>query len=112
MKNFTNINRNKYFNTLNEFEKELANTVLKTGELSLVIMPDDVARSILNRLPPGNARELMDYYYLRREKFLDTIQNKKFTEIIKIDDIGNIKKGLAKVAYTGIDELSGIKYTA
>lgn len=111
MRIFTNKNENEYFSTLNEFEKKLENTVLYNRELSLITMPDNVAKSIFERSASPNINELMNYYCLRRKRFLDVIKTNKFTEIIKIDDILDIKNGFSKINNFGINELSKIRYT-
>lgn len=107
---FTDKDRKEYLKTLNEFESEIENTVIKTECLSLLTMPDNIVRSIIERAEVENKNDLMDYFQIRKEKFLESISSKKFNEIIKIDEIMHIKEGLVPVGYTGINELLEMKY--
>lgn len=108
---FTDDNRQEYLKMLEEFEREIENTVVKTEQLSLLTMPNHVVSSILNRTDMKNKKEWQDYFIGRKESFLEVIKTKSFNEIIKIDDIANIKEGLVKIGYTGIRELSEMAYT-
>ncbi|WP_418791818.1 transcriptional regulator [Phosphitispora sp. TUW77] len=109
MRIFTDKKRQEYFQTLAEFEKETENTVSRVEGLSLVTMPEHVFRSLLERANIRNIDKLMDYFINRRERFLETIKDRKFNEIIKIDNHLEIKDGL--IGYTGIDGLSEVRYT-
>ena len=111
MRIYTDISSDEYIKTLAEFEKEIENTVLKTEGLSLLTMPENVARSIIARSADQDKDRLMGLFESRRESFLKGIEKKKFNEIIKIDNVSAIKKGSVGIGCTGIKELLGLKYT-
>ncbi|QRN85765.1 transcriptional regulator [Clostridia bacterium] len=104
--------RSKYLNTVDEFEKERENTVLKTERLSLLTMPEHIVESMLKRIEYNNKDELIDYFQERKERFLENIKSNTFNEIIKIDDIADIRNELVPVGYIGINEFSILKYRA
>lgn len=110
MRIFIDKERNEYLETLDEFEKEDENTVIKTERLSLVTMPDHIVESMLERVDYENKNDLMDYYLIRKDRFLENLKKRKFHEIIKLDDIQDIQKGLVPVSYIGIKEFSEMKY--
>lgn len=110
MRIYTEAERQHFFQTLNEFEFETENSILKSNQLSLVTMPEHVVASMLDRLGLNTKNEIIDYYHKRRERFLENLKNRTFREIIKIADISNIKEGSVEIGYTGLKELSGIRY--
>ncbi len=110
MRIFSDKDRNEYLRTLDEFEKEIENTILKTERLSLLTMPDHIFGSMLKRADVQRTNDLMDYFHIRKEKFLAEIRIKKFNEIIKLDEVIDICDGSVPIGYTGIPELFGVKY--
>jgi hypothetical protein len=110
MRIFTDKNRSEYLQTLEEFENEIENTIIKTDGLSLLTMPDHVIYSMLERTKLHNKEELMGHSMARKERFLKNLREKSFTEIIKLGDVQKVKDGLIPVCRTGIDGLFGLRY--
>lgn len=111
MRVYTDISSDDYINTLAEFEKETENTILKTEGLSLLTMPENVVRSMIERSAIQDKDRLMGIFTSRREIFLQGIQKNEFNEIIKIDNVKSIMNGLAEIGHMGMKELFGLKYT-
>lgn len=107
---FTDNNRSAYVKMLDDFQKELEKTMIKTESLSLFTMPDHIVTSILERADIKNKDEIESCFTRRKKAFLASLENNEFNEIIKIDVLSNIKEDFIKIGYTSISELSEVKY--
>lgn len=93
------------------FEKKQAPTIIKTGELSIFTMPENLVESIILRIGRVKTNAMMDYYKNRVLAFKNNIENHRFVEIIRMPDIEQIIEGKANIgfSYTFYDE--NIYYT-
>jgi hypothetical protein len=104
MRVFTSTNKQSYFTSLLEFEKEKSDSIIKTESLSLLTMPETVASSIIARIgKTGN--DFYEYQKNRIQLFENNIRSNSFTEIIRLNDAETVKNTKVKVAFS--DMLSG-----
>ncbi len=112
MRIFTDNDRLKYLNTLDEFEKESGNAIAKTGNLSIVTMPDSIAKSIIERSDAIEKKKLMEYVLERKKRFLNNLRTNHFCEIIQLPNVSSVKKSLLEVNYFGLTGFSDVRYQA
>jgi len=109
MRIFTPKDKKLYFNTLEEFEKENSDSIIKTESLSLLTMPETVINSIIGRIEykdiKDNKTNFIDYHKNRVHIFEKNLQLNHFTEIIRLPDIKILINAKVKVAFSDI--LSG-----
>ena len=110
MKIFTIRNREACIAMLCEFDKEYADTLIKTESLSLLTMPETLFSKILFRA--GIAWEnLQDIHWARRLSFKHMLETNHFTEIIVLPEIDAIKNGEVKVALSDLLSGGAVYYT-
>ena len=97
MRVYTAKDKEAYFNTLMEYEKEKSNSLIKTESLSILTMPESVVSRIINRLDSKevNCRVLREQ---RKRLFEDNLKGNSYTEIIQLFDAEHVKGGKVKVA--------------
>jgi hypothetical protein len=104
MRIFTVRDRDVCDNTLAEFERERADTLIKTESLSVLTMPETLLTSIAGR--SGNsASNHLSLHAARRGRFLENLRSNHFTEFIHLPDINMVKNGGVKVSMS--DMLGG-----
>ena len=111
MKIYTAKDEKAYLSTLLDFEKEPSDSIIKTGSLSLLTMPEKVASSILLR-NAGMNRSFFDYLRKRTELFEKSIRSSSFTEIIAMHDVETVLTGGIKVALSDMLNADTVYYTA
>ena len=104
MRIFTAKDKEAYMETLSEFEKEQADTIIKTESISMLTMPETLVAEIIAR-PSCEKIDFLDYHKTRLQNFRRNIRSSSFTEIIQLPDIETVKKGKVKIAFS--DVLSG-----
>jgi len=104
MRIFTARDQDGYSRTILEFERERADTIMKTESLSLLTMPERLLAGILRR---SGADECSNFsiHETRRGSFLENLRSNRFTEIISLPDIEAVKSGGVKVSMS--DMLGG-----
>lgn len=104
MRIFTANDQLEYLTTLEEFEKEPADAIVKAGYLSMATMPASVAEAMINRSNDFIKQDLMDSFYKRKVGFEHNLQNNCFYEIIQLPDIAVVQAGKADVGFTGLQD--------
>ncbi len=104
MQIFTSVDKDRYLESLSEFENEESNSIISTDTLSVLTMPEVVAEKMSKRLFNENYKDdgLLTYFKIRRHKFEKGLLDNKFVDIIKIADIDSIKSGQVKTAISNI----------
>lgn len=104
MQIFTSEDKNKYLESLSEFENEESNSIISTDTLSILTMPVVVAEKMSKRLSREsyNYNGLLKSFQIRIHKFEKRLLDNKFVDIIKIADIDSIKSGQVKTGNSNI----------
>ncbi|NLV20851.1 MAG: transcriptional regulator [Syntrophomonadaceae bacterium] len=110
MRIFTPHERLEFLATINEFEKESADAIIKAGFLSLATIPASVASDMLNRTDEPFKKEIMEYFHQRRINFDNSLLKDRFYEIVQLPDIEDIKAGKVEVGFAGLQETPKIFY--
>lgn len=110
MRIFTPNERLEFLATINEFEKESSDAIIKAGFLSLATMPASVASDMLERTDEPVKREIMEYFYHRRDNFEKNLWHDRFFEIVQLPDLEDIKAGKVEVGFAGLKETPKIFY--
>ncbi|MCR3921168.1 MAG: transcriptional regulator [Firmicutes bacterium] len=111
MQIFRPSDRLEYLKLMIDAEKEKTNAIIKTETLSLVTMPDSVAKRVVARSKNLQKSTIMQYYRSRKETFEKNLQDRIFTEIIKIPDITVIKDGKTQIGYSNMLANEELFYT-
>jgi hypothetical protein len=111
MKIFTVKDKDQYFNTLIDFEQESANTIIKTGSLSILSMPKTVVKEMLNKINNEKKYQIAKMFENRILTFEKLLINNTFTEIISIPNINTIKEGKLHVIFSDMLNDVEIFYT-
>ena len=111
MQIFTSKNAEAYISIILEFEKEKADTIIKTGSLSILTMPETIATDVLVRNKSKKKDCLIDYYRIREQDFNNNIKSNSFTEIICLPDILDVKSGKVKIAFSDMFENGAAYYS-
>lgn len=110
MRIFTARDRDACYNTLAEFERGQADTLIKTESLSLLTMPEDLLESIVERSDIDTSNHL-SVHAARRGRFLESLRSNQFTELISLPDIETVKNGGVKVSMSDMLEGGAVYYT-
>jgi hypothetical protein len=99
MRIFTAKDKDTYFKTIIEFEKEKSNSIIKTESLSILTMPDNIVSEIIARI--GNKEvDCNDIRDQRKRLFENNLKVNSYTEIINLFDADYAKSGKIKVAFS------------
>lgn len=101
MRIFTTRDQEACFATIEEFEQEQADTLIKTESLSLLTMPEELLRKILLR-NDLDARDVLKIHHDRQYGFQKMTEESLYTEIIALPDARTVKSGGVKVAMSAI----------
>ena len=93
-----------YFETLAEFEREKADTLIKTESLPMLTMPEALILPLLRRVAPDEAGAI-SIHVARHKRFLERLSLSRFDDIISLPDIETVKSGGVKVSMS--DMLGG-----
>ena len=97
MRIYTAKDKEAYFKTLMEYEKEKSNSLIKTESLSILTMPENVVLGIIARI--GNIEvDLGELREHRKQLFENNLKGNSYTEIIRLFDAEHFKSGKIKVA--------------
>ncbi len=110
MRIFTDKDKLHYLETLEEFEREPADAIIRTGHLSLATMPFAVAEAIASRSAVLDQKELKEYFLKRKEGFEHSLYQNRFYEIIRLPELTTIQEGRVKVQIPGISESFILQY--
>jgi hypothetical protein len=110
MRIFTAGEREECYATLAEFERERADTLIKTESLSLLTMPKNLLRPILRRSGIDELKNV-SAHETRRKNFLEKLGSNRFTEIIALPDIGTANSGGVKVSMSDMLGGGAVYYT-
>jgi len=110
MRIFTPHERLEFLATINEFEKESADAIIKSGYLSLATMPEAVAAAMISRTDEPVKKEIMEYFDHRKANFENHLLKDRFYEIVQLPDIDDIKAGKVEVGFAGLQETPKIFY--
>ena len=97
MKIYTEGNFDKYLKTLNEFELESAETILKSDRLSTVTLPLGLVESLAS-----NDELFFQGHEKRVENFKRILKTHEFTELAHLPDLDKIKRGKVPINFTNI----------
>lgn len=113
MRIFTHFRKENYYSVLSEFEDVNSQSVLKTDSLSTITMPIGLAAAIYSRscLENDERERALSYHKTRMERFEDSLQNNKFTEIITVPDVKAIRDEKIIVNYSQMLTGNCIFYT-
>lgn len=110
MRIFTPHERLEYLATINEFEKESADAIIKAGYLSLATMPEAVAGAMISRTEEPANNEIMSYFNYRKTNFENNLLKNRFYEVVQLPAIEDIKAGKVKVGFAGLQETPQVFY--
>jgi hypothetical protein len=111
MKIFTPSKKDEYFAILSEFDKEMANSIIKSEPLSSFSMPEAVINSITSRLNLNDRDKIITYHNFRMENFIKNLHQNKISEIIKLPDIEKIKGCNVRVPFADMLEQKDFCYS-
>jgi hypothetical protein len=104
MQIFTAREREACYATLAEFEKEEADTLIKTESLSHLTLPETLLEPMLRRV--GLDEKLtLSIHEARHKRFLERLSSSRVDELISLPDVNTVKSGGVKVSMS--DMLSG-----
>ena len=109
---FTPFSKGEYLSVLSEFENESSNTIVKTDALSSITLPVDAAESIHSRIDNNKKDKLLLYHKMRIKNFEESLQGYRFTEIITIPDLEDIKAGKVMISFSDMLGDAPLFYTA
>ena len=110
MRIFTTREREACYDTLAEFERERADTLIKTESLSLLTMPENLLAPIVERSGIDVSNHL-SIHAARRGRFLESLQSNQFTELIYLPDMEMLKSGGVKVSMSDMLDGGAVFYT-
>ena len=110
MRIFTPLERLAFLSTINEFEKESSDAIIKAGYLSLASMPESVAAAMLDRTDEPAKKGMLEYFLQRRENFEKNLSRNRFYEIIQLPPLEEIKAGKVEVGFAGLQETPRLFY--
>lgn len=110
MRIYTVKEKESYFKTLIEFEKEKTSTIIKTESLSLLTMPEKVLMGLLSRIGLEDIN-LINYQRQRIKIFEDNLLTNHFSEIVPMFDLETIKRGKVKISFSYIMSGELVSYT-
>ncbi|HUM84409.1 MAG TPA: transcriptional regulator [Lachnospiraceae bacterium] len=110
MRIFSSKEDEKYFETLNEFEKEKSDSILKTESLSLLTMPDGLESVFLHRLDASDMN-VKNYLKQRKRAFEEILKTNRFFEIIPKYDLARINQNEVKVSFSDMLKGGVFRYT-
>lgn len=103
MQIFTTRERDACYATLAEFEKQKADTLIKTESLSLLTIPETLLEALHRRADPD---EVLSLHVSRHKKFLEGLLSSRFDEVISLPSVDTVKSGGVKVSMS--DTLGGV----
>ncbi|UWG98596.1 transcriptional regulator [Dehalobacter sp. DCM] len=110
MRIYTKREKEDYFRILLDFEKEKADSIMRSGSLSINTIPEELSRHVLDRVNDQD-RELIRHYFVQRVQNLkQTLLQSRYTEIISLPDIAAIKSGRVKFVLSDLLEVEGVYY--
>ncbi|WP_446787650.1 hypothetical protein [Macellibacteroides fermentans] len=97
MRIFTDKERDDCYETIAEFERGTADTIIYTESLSLVTMPESLMDTIINQsaIDHTTAKQIHED---RRKRFQEGLSRNRFTEIITLPDVEVLKNRKVKVS--------------
>jgi len=110
MRIFTARERDACNDTVTEFERGQADTLIKTESLSLPTMPERLLASIVERSGIDAANHL-SVHAARRQRFLESLQSNQFTELIHLPDMEMLESGGIKVSMSDMLGGGAVFYT-
>lgn len=110
MRIFTAKEKNQCRIMFDEFESSRANSMIKTESLSLLTMPRQVLMQIIGRFE-NDEYDVASSHDVRYKYFLDTLASNRFTEIICLPDIEDVKNGKVKISMSNIINKESLYYT-
>lgn len=110
MQILTNENKKSYLSLLEEFESENGDSILRSDGLSTLSIPLNMVKEILIGLDKDELEQFYTYHKHRITLFKKRLQANRFTEIITLPDIKNIKSGNIKIHFSNMILDQGIQY--
>lgn len=110
MQIFTSREQEACYGMLAEFERERADTLVKTESLSLLTMPEALAENLLRRDRPDETGILL-IHKTRRQRFLEHLSLSRFDEIIALPDVEAVKDGGVKASLSAMLGGGAVCYT-
>ena len=108
MRIFTDKERSDCYETIAEFERGSADTLIYTESLSLLTMPESLMETIINQSAIDDRTD-KPFREERRKRFHEGLSRNRFTEIITLPGIEVLKSGKVKVSMS--DMMNGqVKY--
>jgi len=111
MRIFTSKNNDGYLFTLEEFETEEANSILKASILSNITMPVSIADNILSSIENDTKEYILSYHKKRISNFEIRLNKHRHTEIIHLPDIKAAQQGYIKVDFSDMLNDTQLFYT-
>ena len=101
MQIFTVREREACYATLAEFEREKADTLIKTESLSLLTIPETLLEPVFRRVALDEAGPL-SIHVTRHKRFLESLSSSRFDDIVSLPDVDTVKSGGVKVSMSDI----------
>ncbi len=108
---FTTHNSEDYLKTLEQFEKEEANAMIRTEALSCITLPDSAAEMIIRRVKNSDHQKYLACHQMKTHNFKKSLLTKTYFEIIKIPDPEMIRSGKVRVSFFDMMYENDIFYT-
>ena len=100
-----------FLDMLLDFEQDQTNTFVETPSLSILTMPENVARAMILRQGGKLDNPFFGRYERRVQYFAQAMQACSYTEIIGLPDITEIIGGEARPAFSGMLDTVPLYYT-
>ena len=110
MQIFTTRDREAFFATQAEFEREKADTLIKTESLCLLTLPETLLKAILGRVGLDETWTL-SIHEVRQKMFLERLSMNRFDEIVSLPDVDTVKNGGVKVSMSDMLGGGAVYYT-
>ncbi len=100
MKIFNPSSSNSLMDTLNEFEEEKGNCILKTRAVSSVTIPLFTLEKFLKIYPREDREKLFNFHKRRQRSLVELLETESFTEIIQLPDYNELLERKIPVGFT------------
>lgn len=111
MRVFTVKDEEAYISYLLEFEKKRTNTIVQTESLSILTMPEVIAKSLVDRQHEDKS-DLLNYHRIRTRIFEENIKYNNYIEVIKLPNIEDVIGKKVKISFSDMLHGEAAYYTA
>ncbi len=110
MQVFTVKDKEAYISYLLEFEKKQTNTIVQTESLSILTMPEVIAKRLVERQQEDKF-DLIKYHKIRTKIFEENIKYNNYIEVIKLPNIEDVIGEKVKISFSDMLHGAAAYYT-